>query len=139
MKRLQFLTIFSLLLLTLILAACGGRKDEGWRVYFTNISEGDTVASPVTLQWAAEGFTIEPAGEVKDGAGHLHLMVDVPCVAAGDTVPADDNHLHFGKAQLETSLDLTPGAHSLCLQAADGVHTALPGDGATEVIEITVR
>jgi hypothetical protein len=84
----------------------------------------------------AESFTIEPAGEIREGAGHLHIMVDVPCVSVGQTVPADDNHLHYGKAQTEAELTLTPGKHTLCLQAADGAHTAL---NLTQTIEVTVE
>lgn len=139
MKQQGIFPLIGLLFLALIITACGGSKDDGWRVYFTNIKSGDTVTSPVTLEWAATGFTVEPAGEVKEGAGHLHVMVDVPCVTPGEIVPADDTHLHFGKAQLTTSVDLAPGSHTLCLQAADGLHTALSGDGATETIEITVE
>ena len=33
---------------------------------------------------------------------------------------------------------LEPGTHTLCLQAADGAHTALPGEGMTHTISITV-
>jgi hypothetical protein len=138
MKNKRMLTFISLVLLS-ILAACSGNEEEGWRVYFTNIVDGDTVASPVTVEWEAENFTIEPAGEVKENAGHLHIMIDTACVAAGEVVPADDNHVHYGKAQQAALLELSPGEHTLCLQAADGVHTALAGDGATEMIEITVE
>lgn len=141
MKNKRLLKIFALILFILALAACGsgGGDETESRVFFTNISDGDIIDSPVTVQWRAENFTIEPAGEVKAGAGHLHIMVDADCVAAGQIVPADDNHLHYGKAQTEATLDLTPGEHTLCLQAADGVHTALAGDGAIQVVTITVR
>lgn len=129
-----------MILLMLVLGACdGGGNYDSWRVYFTSIVDGDTVDSPVTVQWGAENFTIEPAGDIHEGAGHLHIIVDADCVAAGATVPADDNHLHFGKAQTEAALELNSGQHTLCLQAADGAHMALAGDGATEVITITVR
>ena len=141
MKQKQLLKIMALILFVLTMAACsssGGDEPEA-RVFFTNISDGDTVDSPVTVQWSAENFTIEPAGEVRAGAGHLHIMVDADCVAAGQIVPADDNHLHYGKAQTEATLELTPGEHTLCLQAADGVHTALAGEGTTQVVTITVR
>jgi hypothetical protein len=141
MKQKQLLKIMALILFCLALAACssrGGNEPEA-RVFFTNIKDGDTVDSPVTVQWSAENFTIEPAGEVKASAGHLHIMVDAECVTAGQTVPADDNHLHYGKAQMEATLELTPGTYTLCLQAADGVHTALSGDGLVQVVTITVR
>jgi hypothetical protein len=141
MKNKQLLRILALVLFCLVLAACNGSggNDAEWRVFFTNLNDGDTVDSPVTIQWSAENFTIEPAGEVKEGAGHLHIMVDVDCVTAGQVVPADDNHLHYGKAQTEATLELTPGEHTLCLQAADGAHTALAGEGATQIVRITVR
>jgi hypothetical protein len=139
MKHKHLFALVGFMLLAFMLTACGGSDEPEWRVFFTNIKDGDTVSSPVTVQWSAENFTIEPAGEVKDGAGHLHVMIDVPCVTAGEAVPADDNHRHFGMAQTETLLELSPGEHTLCLQAADGVHTALDGDGATEVIDITVE
>jgi hypothetical protein len=141
MKHKQILKVFALILFVLALAACGssGGDEPEARVFFTNINDGDTVDSPVTVQWSAENFIIEPAGEVKAGAGHLHIMVDADCVATGQIVPADDTHLHYGKAQTEATLELTPGEHTLCLQAADGVHTALAGDGLVQVITITVR
>lgn len=141
MNNKQLLKILALALLCLALAACSssGGNNAQWRVFFTNLNDGDTVDSPLTVQWNAENFIIEPAGEVKAGAGHLHIIVDAACVTAGQTVPADDNHLHYGKAQTETTLELTPGEHTLCLQAADGIHTALAGEGATQVVTITVR
>ena len=33
-------------------------------------------------------------------------MVDTDCVAAGQGVPKDETHLHFGQGQLEAELDL---------------------------------
>lgn len=128
-----WLILFALLLL----AACGGEPEA--RIFFTNINDGDTVDSPVTVQWAAENFTIEPAGEVKANAGHLHIMLDSDCIATGQVIPADDNHLHYGKAQTEATLELTPGSHTLCLQAADGAHTVPAGDSLKQIITITVR
>ncbi|MGH2740223.1 MAG: DUF4399 domain-containing protein, partial [Actinomycetota bacterium] len=53
----------------------------------------------------------------------------------GMTVPADENHLHFGNGTDVWSLILEPGEHSLCLQAGDAAHAALP---LTSEIVITV-
>jgi hypothetical protein len=66
-------------------------------------------------------------------------MVDTPCLAPGQVIPNDDSHKHFGKAQMDTELTLAAGSHTLCLQAADGVHTALGGSGMTQQISITVK
>lgn len=128
-------TLFFIFLMLLV-SACSSNEPQ---VTFTNVNDGDTVSSPVHLEWGAENFTIEPAGEVNEAAGHLHIMVDTPCIVAGEVVPNDETHLHFGKAQTEVDLELSPGEHTLCLQAADGEHRALAGDGMTQVIEVTVE
>ena len=86
---------------------------------------------------ATDNFIVEPASNgVGEGRGHLHIMIDTPCIQARLTVPPDDQHLHFGQAQTTATLDLEPGEHTLCLQAADGSHTALP---LTHEITITVE
>ncbi len=122
----------------LLLAACGGAAEPVVR--FAEPRDGASVAAPVRVVMAAENFTVEPAGDgaVHDGAGHLHIMVDTPCVEAGETIPKDETHLHFGDGHTETDLELAPGAHTLCLQAADGAHTALSGQGMTHTITVTV-
>ena len=127
------------LLLPALLAACAPAAGTAPRVFFTSPADGASIAGPVHVTLGAENFTVEAAGEVKPGAGHLHIMVDTDCVAAGSIIPKDDTHLHYGKGQVEADLELAPGAHTLCLQAADGLHTALPGDGLTQTIAITVK
>ena len=106
------------------------------RVFFIEPTDGATVTETVTVEMGAANFTIEPAGGVQLNAGHFHMMVDTPCIAVGETIPRDDTHLHFGQGQTATTLTLTPGVHTLCLQAGDGIHVAL---GLTDQITITVE
>jgi hypothetical protein len=125
-----------------VLVACGsttGGTAEA-SVRFAEPRDGSSVEAPVRVVMTAENFTVEPAGDgmVHGGSGHLHIMVDTPCIAAGQTIPKDETHLHFGDGSTETELALSPGTHTLCLQAADGAHTALPGDGMTHEITVTV-
>ena len=128
------------LLLPPLLAACAvATPGTAPRVFFTSPADGATVSSPVHVTLGAEHFTVEPAGAIKPGAGHLHIAVDAPCLAAGSTIPKDAQHLHYGQAQLAADLELTPGKHTLCLQAADGAHTALAGAGLTQQITLTVK
>lgn len=113
-------------------------QSTGGSVAITEPADGATVTSPVVVKMSATDFLIEPAGDgtVKDGSGHFHVMIDTDCVAAGEVIPADAAHVHFGKAQLETApLELSPGEHTLCLQAGDAAHTALP---LTDEIAIAV-
>ncbi|MBZ0167876.1 hypothetical protein MELA_01665 [Candidatus Methylomirabilis lanthanidiphila] len=130
----------ALLLLVAGLSACAtiGATSQA-RVFFTSPSDGATVASPVKVTMGTENFIVEPAGTVKARAGHLHIMVDTDCVPAGQVVPFDDAHRHYGKGQLEAELALSPGTHTLCLQAADGAHIALAGAGMTQKITLTVK
>lgn len=139
------------LMCLLALGACGDNEDSGAlegspaaspeeaeaSVSFTSPEDGDTVANPVKVKMEAEGFTIEPASSgVREGAGHLHIMVDTECVPEGEVIPNDETHKHYGMGQTEAELTLAPGKHDLCLQAADGAHVALP---ITSEISITVE
>ena len=98
---------------------------DGPSVRFTEPADGAEVIGAVTVKMAATDFTIEPAGEVKPGAGHFHIMVDTDCITPGQVIPKDDKHMHYGMGQTETELTVTAGDHTLCLQAGDGAHTAL--------------
>lgn len=129
----------ALLFPALALAACAPAASSQPRVFFIEPANSATVSAPVQVKLGAENFTIEPAGDVHGGAGHLHIMVDTDCIAVGQVIPKDDAHLHYGQGQLEAKLALTPGAHTLCLQAADGAHVALGGEGLTQKITITVQ
>lgn len=132
---------------SLMLAACAPvaqaptpTASSAPHVHFVEPAAGATVASPLKVVMAAENFVVEPASDVvAAGHGHLHIMVDTACVAAGQGVPKDETHLHFGKGELEAELKLAPGAHTLCLQAADGLHVARPGEGMTQTIAVTVE
>lgn len=128
------------------LAACGDVKSPAddvsaptsvfeAKVFFTDPPDDSAVSSPVDVRMDAERFDIEFAGRVADGSGHFHLMVDVGCLAPGETIPKDPSHLHFGSAQRRTELVLPPGEHNLCLQAGDGAHSAL---NLTDELKFTV-
>lgn len=136
MKKFLIIAFFTTAFVASI-AACAAPAQP--TVNFTAPQNNATVANPVQVKWTAQNFRVEPAGAVNAGAGHLHVMIDTPCVAAGQVIPNDDTHKHFGKAQMETELTLTPGKHTLCLQAADGAHAALSGAGMTQQISITVQ
>lgn len=96
------------------------------RIFFANLKDGDKVKSPVQVQFGLDGFTLRPAGEdpLDKTSGHHHLIIDGEPVAAGRAVPADEKHIHFGKAQTETQVELAPGPHTLHLQLADGAHAS---------------
>lgn len=113
---------------------------SGPRIFFVEPADGAAVSSPVRVKFGAAEFTVEPAGEaVKPDHGHLHVMVDTGCIPPQQGIPNDETHLHYGKAQMEAQIELSPGEHTLCLQAADSNHVALAGEGMTHVITVKVR
>lgn len=110
------------------------------KVYFVEPADGAKVTSPVKLVFGLDGLTISPAGQnIPDKTkGHHHVIVDAPATPAGMMVPADATHIHFGKGQTETTLELAKGTHTLTLTLADGVHMSY-GEGLSHKITITVE
>ena len=110
------------------------------KVYFVEPADGATVTSPVKLVFGLDGMTISPAGQnIPDKTmGHHHVIVNAPVVPAGTMVPADDTHIHFGKGQTETTMELPKGTHTLTLTLADGVHMSY-GEALSHKITVTVE
>ena len=44
-------------------------------VFFKHPADGATVASPVFIEMGVSGMQIEPAGAVKEGFGHHHILI----------------------------------------------------------------
>jgi len=110
----------------------------GERVFFVEPADGATVKSPLKVVFGVEGKTVAPAGEVKEGTGHHHLIIDGQPIPGGTVVPADEKHIHFGKGQTETEVELAPGPHTLTLQFADGSHGSF-GEGLSATISVVVE
>jgi hypothetical protein len=108
-------------------------------VRFVTPLDGATVPAKFAVTMAATGLTVEPAGEIKNGAGHFHILVDTDFVEAGEVIVNDTQHLHYGKGQYTTTLELPPGQHVLRLQFANGAHIALPGPAYRDEITVTVK
>lgn len=108
------------------------------RVFIASPENGASVSSPVTVVFGIEGFEVAPAGTYEPRSGHHHLIIDAELPPLDQPVPADEQHLHFGKGQTETVIELEPGEHTLQLILGDGNH--VPHDPAliSERIRITV-
>ncbi len=131
-------TLAALVAIVFMLSGCGASPTNAG-VRFMEPEDGQVVKAPVHVKMSAENFVIEPAGPIQKGHGHLHITVDSDCVAAGQVIPKDDRHIHYGKGETQAELQLPSGQHRLCLQAADGAHVALGGDGMRQSITITVE
>lgn len=127
--------LVSLLFLASTLAFAGSMP----RAYIVSPQDGDTVSSPVTVVFGLEGFGVAPAGTVKDKTGHHHLIIDAPLPDLTQPIPANEQYIHFGGGQTQTTVDLSPGKHSL--QLLLGNHAHVPHDTPiySEVVNITVE
>jgi hypothetical protein len=112
---------------------------EGAKVSFKNLKDGQTVSSPVKVEMVAKNIAVDSAGKIRPASGHFHLLVDAgDSTASGVVVPKDSTHLHFGMAQKETSVKLTPGKHRLAIQFADGIHRSY-GSKLASAITVDVK
>lgn len=115
--------------------------DDAPRVYFANLSDGDTVSSPFRVVFGLSGMGVAPAGTEAPDTGHHHLLIDAALSAEerAYAIPASDNHLHFGGGQTETVVTLPPGDHTLQLVFGDRGHALFNPSIESEAITINVR
>ena len=111
----------------------------GSALYFVNLKNGETVSSPVLIQFGLRGMGVAPAGIEKAGTGHHHLLVNVAELDVNAPIPTSDQHRHFGLGQTEVTLDMKPGQHTLQLLMGDQNHIPHHPVVMSERITITVK
>lgn len=113
---------------------------EGAKVSFKNLKDGQSVSSPLKVEMAATRIAVDSASKgIKPASGHFHLLIDAgDSTETGVVVPKDSTHIHFGNAQKETTVTLTPGKHRLALQFADGIHRSY-GNKLAAAITVDVK
>ena len=121
-----------------LLGACTSMMAPAQSAAILEPADGATVTSPFKLRFGLRGMVVAPAGEVVANSGHHHLLINVDAIAAGDTVPASERHLHFGKGQTETEVSLPPGTYKLTAQFANGAHQSY-GKEMSQTITVTVK
>ena len=107
-------------------------------VSFLAPADGAVVSSPFTVKFGVAGMAVEPAGKLTPDTGHHHLLINAADVAAMEVIPADEQHMHFGKGQTETVLNLKPGTYKLTMQFGNGIHQAY-GPAMSKSITVTVQ
>ena len=114
---------------------------EGSQVYFIAPEDGATLAAgEVKVVFGLSGMGIAPAGIDVPETGHHHLLVNVSELPPLDApVPSDSVHLHYGKGQTETVLNLEPGSYTLQLVLGDMLHIPHDPPVISDIITITVE
>ncbi|MEM8794017.1 MAG: DUF4399 domain-containing protein [Pseudomonadota bacterium] len=116
-------------------------------VYFIDLKDGAAVTSPLIVRMGVSGMGVAPAGTEKVGTGHHHILLNRPPLGEGEdgqeewlySLPADENHFHYGGGQTEVSLDLPAGEHTLQMVFGDMNHVPFGPQMVTDVITIKVE
>ena len=122
-------------------AAAMGRTaaTPGAAVFIISPVNGSTVSSPVAVKFGISGMTVAAAGQYDADSGHHHLLIDTELANPDQPIPSDAGHLHFGKGQTETSIELPAGQHTLQLVLGDGNHIPHEPPVMSDTVTITVE
>lgn len=110
------------------------------RVYIVEPADGATVPETFTVKFGLSGMDLAPAGVQKENTGHHHLLIDkeeLPDLTA--SLPATEQIRHFGKAQTEAEITLSPGEHTLRLLLGNYAHVPHDNPAISEPITVTVE
>jgi hypothetical protein len=116
------------------------KAPAGAEVYIISPQDGATVSQSFIVRFGLKGMGIAPAGDAHEKTGHHHLLVDVKDLpAAGQPIPKDEQHIHFGAGQTETTLKLPPGTHTLRLELGDANHIPFDPPVVSKVVTVHVK
>jgi Domain of unknown function (DUF4399) len=101
-------------------------------------TSGATVTSPVTVRFRLVNYGVAPAGTNVAGTGHFHLLVDGTAGAPGTIIPADSMHIHYGKGQIEVTVPVPLGRHTLRAVLGDYLHKVISPELVSAPITIQV-
>ncbi len=125
----------------MLLTACampGTMAEPAQSVSLLEPVNGATVPTTFKVRFGVKGMAVAPAGEIVANSGHNHLLINQMPVKAGESVPFDDQHKHFGAGQTEAMVTLPPGQYKLTSQFANGAHQSY-GAPMSASIQITVK
>lgn len=90
------------------------------RIRVVEPADESTVTESFAVQVALEGVRVAPAGRVRHGEGHWQILVDQPCIDAGQPSPVDGNVHRVDDGTLISRITLAEGERDLCVQMVDG-------------------
>ncbi len=109
------------------------------RTYIVSPVDGAEVLSTFKVVFGLDGMGVAPAGTVKEGTGHHHLLIDVDTLPdLSRPLPVTDQVVHFGGGQTEAQVTLAPGQHTLQLLLGDFAHIPHSKPVLSPKITITV-
>ena len=108
-------------------------------LYFISPMDGQRIRGAFRCRFGLRNMGVTHAGDATPNSGHHHLLIDVNEPLDPDQpIPADNKHVHFGRGQTETELDLPPGTHTLQLVLGDAEHRPFSPPVMSQKIRILV-
>ncbi|HJV73633.1 MAG TPA: DUF4399 domain-containing protein [Noviherbaspirillum sp.] len=104
-------------------------------------NNGEVIAAgkPFRVWFGLRDMGVAPKGVTFPNTGHHHLLIDSDLPPAGEEIPSDRKHLHFGAGETETMIELPPGRHTLQLLMGDDKHVPHNPPIYSKKITITVK
>ena len=109
------------------------------KAYIIEPTDGETLPETFTVKFGLSGMDLAPAGTKQDNTGHHHLLIDSPEFDATSSLPSTEQIRHYGKAQTETELTLSPGEHTLQLVLGNYAHVPHDRPVISEPITVIVE
>jgi hypothetical protein len=141
-------TLFAVLALVLLLAGGSARFAHAYTnapanayCYIGWPNDGQVLAAgkPFRVWFGLRHMGVAPKGVRFDNTGHHHLLINTELPPAGQPIPSDRQHLHYGAGETETMIELPPGKHTLQLLMGDDNHVPHTPPVTSKRITITVR
>jgi Domain of unknown function (DUF4399) len=124
------------LILSPTAVSAASAADPAAELYIISPADGEMLKNPVIIRFGLKNMGVAPAGTEIANTGHHHLLIDTDLPAMNVPIGKDDKHRHFGKGQTETSIELSPGKHTLQLLLGDFGH--IPHNPAVVSKQITI-
>ena len=108
-------------------------------LYFIEPKDGETYPKEVAVKFGLKDFGVAPAGYNIPNTGHHHLIINADLPDLTLPIPANENYVHFGLGQTETTLTLEPGTYSLQLLMGNYLHIPHEKPLFSKAISITIE
>ncbi|MGJ4931277.1 DUF4399 domain-containing protein [Bradyrhizobium sp. HKCCYLS2038] len=129
----------ALALLPTLASGQGRTAPKDAHLYFITPTDGDTVKGAFWCRFGLRNMGVTHAGDSFANSGHHHLLIDSnDPISAGEPIPQDRKHLHYGGGETEVRIELPPGKHTLQLVLGDGEHFNFDPPVVSQKITIVV-
>lgn len=131
--------LFSLLFAPAFAAETAAPPNAYLYIGWPNDGQVVPAGKPFRVWFGLRNMGVAPKGVEFPNTGHHHLLIDTDLPPAGQEIPSDRNHLHFGAGETETMVELPPGKHTLQLIMGDARHIPTNPPVYSKKITITVK